>query len=399
MNSLFWLSGFYTQQMKSTLSFLLISFSITTIAQKKSVIIHANQKNAEIYEQGNSVSRWTINPKTKLDIYTTNKFKGSKTVKFKTDIDSVSFHLRPGQKQDFIVVLDNKDSCVTRIQARIPKVINSLQAQFKDTVSFQVNKYNTNLVKVLLNGTDTLQMNFDSGATEMSITADALADKVRSDLKLYTTLYDIKIGKRTYQSRIYDTQLVGHDAQGLLGWDLFDGLVVELNYNINAMVIHSKLPAEIKLNHHYSRFKIHYINDRPFIKTTIMQNRVTNKNLFMFDLGYQKTAMLDGDLLEENKFPAATMRVIKKTIMHGTHNNEIPVITANLQQLQIGPFKLKDVPAQIITQNKPMRGINIHILGNEVLKRFNTFLDFQHDVIYLMPNNSYHDTFADEKKG
>jgi len=384
--------------MKSSFIVLLLSLSITAMAQKKLPIIMAHSKSARIYEEGNSVSSWGINPKIKLDIYTTNKLSGAKTVKFKTDIDSISFKIKPGKYQDFIVVLNGKDSCLTRIQARPFKTISKSNFKVQDSIPFFVNKYNTNLIPIVLNKKDSLLMNFDTGATEMSLTNEVLTKKLKTSPKLYDTLHEIEIGKNHYESKIYDTQLVGDEAAGLIGWDLFDGMVVELNYDKNVMVVHQEMPKDVTKNSHFSKFKIRYINDKPFIESQIVQSGVTRKNWFLFDTGYQRTVMLDNDLLKESSFPTEKMEIIKKVILHGTRNNEVPVITANLQELKIGPFTLNNVPAQVLQNNKPMRGINIHILGNEVLKRFNTFLDFKNDIIYMMPNRSYNDEYIDQKK-
>ena len=384
--------------MKFLVTLLFISLCLNVVAQHTLPLIHASSKSAKIEEEGNSVSNWGINPKIALDTYTTNKLRKKKTVVFKTDIDSITFHIKPGEKQDFIVLLNGKDSCLTRIQAREGKNYNALKPQVNDSIPFFVNKFNTNLVNVVFNKTDTLTMNFDTGATEFSLTTAVLGKKVKSDPKLYNTFYDIKLGNRIYTSKVYDTQLVGDEADGLMGWDLFDGLVVELNYDKNLMIIHSKLPKNVKQRNGYSGFEINYINDRPFIESKIVQGGVINKNWFLFDLGYQRTVMLDQDLLKKNHFPADQMKVIKKVMLHGTKNNEIPVVTANLQKLQIGSFELHNVPAQLLGENKPMRGINVHILGNEVLKRFNTFLDFQKDMIYMAPNQSFDLDYVDQKK-
>jgi hypothetical protein len=384
--------------MKLTIVFLLASISFTALAQKKLPVIVANSKSAKIYEEGNSVSTWGINPKIALDAYTTNKLTKAKTVKFKTDLDSITFKIKPGEKQDFIVLLNGKDSCLTRIQAPVIKDFSKLKPEVHDSIPFFVNKYNTNLVKIVFNKTDSLNMNFDTGATEMSLTNDVLAKKVKSNPKLYNTVYDIKLGKGIYKSKIYDTQIVGNEADGLMGWDIFDGMVVELNYDKNIMVLHSKMPKQVIGDSNFSKFKIRYINNKPFIESKIVQNGIVHKNWFLFDLGYQRTAMLDQDLLKKAHFPTDSMEVIKKVILHGTHNNEIPVITANLQALQIGPFVLKNVPAHLLGENKPMRGIDIHILGTDVLKRFNTFIDLQKDVIYLAPNHLYDLEYADQKK-
>ncbi|MCX3264852.1 hypothetical protein [Pedobacter agri] len=384
--------------MKFKLCALLFLLSLKLIAQQKLPVINAQSRSARIYEEGNSVKGWGIDPKVALDTYTTSKISGKKTVKFKTDIDSISVKLKQGEKFDFIVLLDRKDSCRTRLQGREAKNYSTLKPEIPDSIPFNVNKFNTNLVNVVLNNIDTLSMNFDTGATEFSLLEKVLETKVKSKPKLYNSLNEIKLGHRSYYSKIYDTQNVGDQADGLMGWDLFDGYVIELNYDKNLMVIHSKLPKAVSLNRSFSKFKINYINDKPFIESKISQNGVINKNWFLFDLGYQRTVMLDRELLQNNNFPADKMEVIKKVMLHGTRNNEIPVITANLEKLELGPFLLKNLPAQLLGENKPMRGINIHILGNEILKRFNTFLDFQKDVIYLMPNQSFNLNYADQKK-
>ena len=73
-------------------------------------IIKANTNQARIYEEGNSVSG--------------NKLTSAKTIKFKTDIDSIIFKLKPGEKKDFIVLLKGKDSCLIRIETPEIKNLN-----------------------------------------------------------------------------------------------------------------------------------------------------------------------------------------------------------------------------------------------------------------------------------
>lgn len=384
--------------MKQKLIILLALISFRGLSQNKLPVINANSNQAKIYEQDNPVSNWNISSKIKLDIFTTGKLTKSKTVKFKTDIDSVSFRIGPGQQKDFIVLLNGKDSCLTRIQSPEMKNFSKRPVEIHDSVPFFVNQFNTNFLPVVFNNADTLMLNFDTGATEISFTNDALKQKVKSHPELYNTPYDIKIGHQTYKTRIYDIQLAGNETDGLLGWDLFDGMIVELDYDHNQLILHSKMPKHILHGRKYSKFKIRYIKNRPFIESEIAQSGVNSKRWFLFDLGYQRTVMLDNDLLQEARFPTGKMEVIKKVIMHGVRGNEVPVITSNLEMLKLGHIEMRNVPAQIIEQNKPMRGVDIHILGSDVLKRFNTVLDFQKNVIYLTPNHLYDTAYADQKK-
>lgn len=384
--------------MKTILTFLVSLNCYVCFSQKALPIIKAHSNKANIYGQYNSVSRWRINSKLKLDVFTTGKLTKSTSMKFKTDIDSISFKIKPGQKKDFIVLLNGKDSCFTRIQSPKTKNLSKLSPETHDSIPFFINKYNTNFLKVIFEGTDSLILNFDTGANEVALTNDALKTKFKFRPKLYNTEYSLQIGSKFYKNQVHDIEMAGHETDGLLGWDNFDGMIVELNYDDNKMIIHSKMPNQILNDKSYQTFKIRYIDNKPYIESELQQNGIKSKNWSLFDLGYVRTIMLDNNLLKESHIPISDMKVLKKVIMHDVSGNEIPVITYDLETLKIGNFRLKNVPVQVLSQSNSIRGIDTHILGNDILKRFNTVLDFQKNVIYLKPNKLYNDDFAYQKK-
>ncbi|WP_121965705.1 aspartyl protease family protein [Myroides sp. N17-2] len=265
-----------------------------------------------------------------------------------------------------------------------------------DTIPFVLNKYNTMYIKAVFNQTDTLNLNFDTGSSALTLTNDVLNNKLQSKVSLYHTLYELKIGNQVYKTEAYDAQLSGHDTDGRFGWDLFKNQIVEMNYEDNIMVIHSHLPDSIAKDNAYTKLAINYFDNVFSVQSTIVQDKIENTDLFLFDTGYNRTVMLDNDLMKSHNFPFEQMKVIKTIIMKGAKGNEIPVITANLQLLKIGDYTLKDVPAQQLTTHKPLRGKNIHILGNEVLKRFNAFLDFKENIVYLKPSKLYDIAYTDK---
>lgn len=278
------------------------------------------------------------------------------------------------------------------------KSLAKLSPEIHDSIPFFVNRYNTNFLNVIFDTTDSLILNFDTGATEVALTNDALTHKFKSRPKLYNTDYSLRIGSKLYKSTVHDIEMAGYETDGLLGWDNFNGMIVELNYDDNKLIVHSKMPKQILQDKAYELFEIRYIDNRPFIESKLEQSGIKTRNWFLFDLGYTKTVMLDSGLLNEAHFPTSDMKVFNTVIMHGVSGNKIPVITADLNLLTIGNFKLKNVPVQVRQHANPMHGLNIHILGNDILKRFNTVLDFQKNVLYLKPNKLYNEDFADQKK-
>jgi len=355
-------------------------------AQKKLPVIKANGTSAVISEEDNGlITEWNIDPSIKLDTYTVSKISSTnKIVKIKTDIDSIKIKLKRGEKKDFVILLNGKDSCITRIESLPAKNFSKNGPVFKDTIKMQINEQNTMFIKAALNKTDSLTLNFDTGTSDLVLTRETLKNKIKQSLKSGVNI--LQIGNKQYQDfKIYPAELTGHGTDGRFGWDLFDGMVVELNYDKGIMVVHSEIPKYVK-NDDYSKLKMKYFNNVFLAESTISQDGIQNKNWYLFDTGYQRTLMLDGPLLKEQNFPVDKMKILKKVVMKDAQGNEIPVITSDLQTFTLGNFQLKNVPAQMMSKSRMISGSRMHIVGNEVLKRFNVFLDFQNNMIYLKPN-------------
>jgi hypothetical protein len=88
-----------------------------THAQKNLPLIRANNKivdirDGDIFQKG----YWTITPEARPDVYTINSKKPGK-VTFYTDVDSISFNVKPNQYILFNILLNNKDTALTGIFA------------------------------------------------------------------------------------------------------------------------------------------------------------------------------------------------------------------------------------------------------------------------------------------
>ncbi len=271
-------------------------------------------------------------------------------------------------------------------------------SQVSDTLQLHINEHNTIFVKGVLNKKDTLTLNFDTGCTDLIITNDVLKNKLRDSIQLYRTNYPFQLGKAFFNTKVYDAVLTGHGTEGRFGWNFFADKTVELNYDKGIMVIHEQLPLSVLNDKTYTKLPIKIISSVPFIEAEIIQDNVSLKDNFLFDTGYQRTAMLDNEELEKNKFPTDKMKELKRVMMKGAMGNEVPVITSELQTLKIGDLELQNVPVQQIVGSKPMRNHSAHILGNEVLKRFNVFMDYKNGYVYLKFNSLEKVAYIEAKK-
>ena len=82
-------------------------------AQQALQVIKANSKIVDIKDGKNlKKGAWTIVPESKPDIYKTS----GKSVTFYTDLDSISFTVKPRHEYNFVILLNGKDSAFTQIK-------------------------------------------------------------------------------------------------------------------------------------------------------------------------------------------------------------------------------------------------------------------------------------------
>ena len=126
--------------MKKTLLINLFTLLVTAIVSAQLPTIKASSKKVDINDGGQlSQGNWILNPELELDIYKTKVEKGTKLVTFYTDQDSISFNVERGKTYDFVILLNEKDSCRHQINT-IPdfNFTSSYVKKHKGTYSFEI---------------------------------------------------------------------------------------------------------------------------------------------------------------------------------------------------------------------------------------------------------------------
>lgn len=67
-----------------------------------------------------------------------------------------------------------------------------------DTIPFRLNGQHNIYVKAVFNKTDTLNLNFDTGTTELVLINSVLKNKLTAVPTLYSASYGLQIGRTTY---------------------------------------------------------------------------------------------------------------------------------------------------------------------------------------------------------
>lgn len=339
-------------------------------------VIHATSKHVTIDDEGDpDRSNWTLSPKTRPDIYTADRTRKTKWVTFRTDIDSIRVKVKPGSRYDFIVLLNGKDSCYTQIASAIPP--EGPRENTNDTIPFTLTAYNAIRVTTIINDTDTVRLYFDVGSFGFRLLKD-----VKMHLGKVTKL---QMGSLIWNNpEILTTSLTAHDMDGRFSWDLFEGKTVELDYDHNLLIIHSRLPKRLK---GYVRSKMEFIQSYVCVKGVFDIDHKKYPGDFLFDTGSDQAIILDSTWVARRHFPQ-DLRLIKSSVLRDPRGVQYKTKVVVSPLFRVNDFAVSDVPTLLLGSKNPT-GFEVNFLGNGLLKRFNIVLDFENDYVYLKPNKLY----------
>ena len=270
-------------------------------------------------------------------------------------------------------------------------------------IPFELTAYNNIKIKTVLNETDTLDLKFDSGTTGLLLTHDAIRNK--TDLLKNNTAEDtitenyvklktrssLQIGSLRWDNlEVYPVQHSGQGTDGRFGWDLFKDKIVSIDYDKNLFIVHQSMPDTTN----YTVAKLEKVETLFCLNGAIQHNNKSYSSRFLFDTGYQRALLLDSVILKEQAFPK-DLKVIKTNQLRNGAGDVFITKVVELPSLAIGGQTISKFPVQILNRENPA-GFKTHILGNELLKRFNTILDFRNNTIYFKKNSLSDLNYIDE---
>lgn len=358
-------------------------------------VLHADSKKC-YFLQGKTEfkSGWWLDVNTNPDIFVMDKARNAQKISFHTDTDELSIKLKPGQTFDFLVILNDKDSCYNRID--FPKqndIYSQLNPTQHDTIPFVLSPENKIHLEVVLNEIDTLTVYFHTGSTGLELTHTAIktrtsllealqADYQTSNFEFFPAINQLQLGNLNWKNlSVMAIPIRASGTDGSLGWNLFDGKVVEIDYDKSLLIIHTQLPS-VK---GYSCLNLSFPNHNLAIQADLIFGNRKFSSPFLLNSGYQRALLLDSVIRFEQNFPS-DLEILKSTSLVNGNGDVFNTLIVNTNEIQLKNLKLTDVPAQLLDTDNPS-GLKVHILGNELLKRFNTIYDFQKNRVYIKPNS------------
>lgn len=386
-------------------SFLL--FVLTSFAQTNIPLIKANSKKISIRDGDQSVTKYWdyLSTTIKPVVYNISKTNKKRHLVFYTDIDSIAFDISPNNKYDFKVLLHSKDTCYVQISTIIPRYYINCQncVITTDSIPFTLGNDQYIHIKGKVNDSKTLDFIFDTGASCVLLTESGLKKaKIKLDgftdnqgsggfsIEQTSNANHLELSKLEWKNLplLYINYKGSLKADGVIGFNIFEDKVVEIDYDKKLLIIHSQLPLN---KAGYAKLEMHHDLNGSFIQATLNNGQKDSKGWFLFDTGGNLTVVVNADFSLSNKL-FGTMKKLGSSQIEGTGKNIISSETVLLPRFKLMDNVLSDVPVLLQGSNVNTSG-NAGIIGNGVLKRFNVLIDYPDATIYLKPNSLFNTSF------
>lgn len=383
----------FTSLINRTIFLILCSLGLIlqASAQKKLPLIHASSRESTIYD-GEFKVDWGLDPKIKLDRYYVRIPHRKNKVTLVTDQDKVSFNTKYGHDYDLVVVLNNKDSCFVRISATDApetKALSSTKA-YPDTIPFTLMGSRVYL-QGILNGKEKVNIQFDTGAG-ISCVSKTSSDKLNLNFGSKTTLSNsaginevrkssnnnLVIGNLTFTGiPLVESSNMQPGEDLIIGYPLFRGKIIEIDYDKHLFIVHEKLPANAKT-----------FLKQPMVKGLSLKTQIVqNGKKYTFWVGIDTGR--DGTMLIGQEFtgqPEVWDNLKELTILNGRKIIRLDATVAGVT--------FKDIVTNAADPTKPAARKTGTYFGNVILNHFNVIFDNINGYIYLKPNSRMNEPYS-----
>jgi hypothetical protein len=387
-------------KMQTTIKMLLFiacyfGLSTTVIAQSRLPLIKATNEKAIITDGENVKVEWKLDPNLKPDTYFVNVPSIKSKVSLKTNQDEISFQTKPGKNYDFIVLLDEKDSCYVRFSSCPPPTSEIMNFDGKLPMSIPFSLIGSRVYfKGKLNGRPVnIQLDLGAGTNVvnklvseslgLTFSQSTLVSNTEGVNEQRTSIgNELKIGDIGW-SGISVTEVGNMQPYEdmIIGNGLFKNKIIEIDYDNKIFTIHDKLPSKAKA---YFKQPVYYEQNRPKFEAEFIHNGKKYNFWFLFDTGR------DGTMLIGEDFTAINKNWIELNPLMTIKGRKIVRLDAI-----IAGQKFSDIVTNAADPANPQSRPTL--FGNQILSHFNIILDNRSGIIYLKANSLTNEPYSDYK--
>jgi len=362
-------------------------------------VVRAGSKVADLLE-GDVLMKgaWHIVPEVRPDVYVVRHVGRGKRVALYTDVDSIAFDVTRGSTHDFVVLL-GRDSAFSRITAVDPEPLRwdrtgTHAGATADTIPFRLGRGNKIYIDGRVNGSGTLDLMFDTGADAvvLSKSGQRKAGALTVDGAQENAAFGGTTTVRTSRRNVLEIAglrwpelpllLIDRaDADGIVGYRVFDDRVVTIDYGRRILVVTDTAPS---LPPEWAAFGLRWENGLPFLPVTLVHRGGERTGWLEFDTGAAWGAFVSADLARSAGIDGRAEGTRTRS-SSGLGPKRVTTDLVRLDAMRFGSHALRDVPVDVERPSGERRRGD-GILGMDVLRRFDAVLDLRESRLYLKPN-------------
>jgi len=275
-----------------------------------------------------------------------------------------------------------------------------------------------------INGSDTLNLIFDSGTGRTLITELSTSDGVSfnetrkvklrglgNNLALEGVLSsgnEVSLGEirgRDQEVLIIPNNVIDFSARagqrinGIIGQSIFEQYVVEISYTNKTAIFYNPEKFNRKIRRGDEVIPLEIINGKPYITAMVTIHGKKFPVKLLFDTGMSFAVWLDPN----SNALIGPGELCRREVLGQGLNGELTGVVSRIEKLQIGGFDFSNVvtafpDSSSIGEATLENGRNGSV-GSEILRRFNVVIDYHNRRLILRKNNDYRAPFHYDMSG
>jgi len=267
-------------------------------------------------------------------------------------------------------------------------VIQACFGNVPDTLNFILD---TGSGGISLDSSTCEEFNIKLKASDTTITGIGGMRKVAFAFDQSLSLPGLKIEHLNFHVNNYEvlTSVYGEKVDGIIGYSFFSRYIVKINFDSSFIEVYS--PGRI--DYPKSGYLMHPAFTNLPIQWLNIKDRKSLGFNFYIDTGAGLCLLLsekfakDSSILLSRRKPVIT----QAEGMGGKLQMRLTLI----KEVKIGPYKFKSVPTYLYKDNYNVTSYPFTggLLGNDILRRFNTVFNYPNREIHIIPNKHFNEDF------
>lgn len=288
--------------------------------------------------------------------------------------------------------------------------------------------HNLMIIPVRINDSDTLKFILDTGVTHTLLTDlnanDALTLQYSRKIDLfglgqgdpvealhsygneislpgvYGNFHDLIV---PLENIFYLSESLGKQVNGLLGYEVFNSFIVEIDYNKQKLALHDPNRYRAKLEKRKKKWlkkekavvlPLDIVRRKPYLNASITDTKGKKIDLkLLVDSGASHAVSLYTGTKSALEIPNPSFRSFLGTGLNG----DIYGYTGRVSQISLGDFSMPKPLVSFPDKNAVRGALNVGnrngSLGSDVLRRFDIIIDYTGNQMILRPNQEYKTEF------